>query len=178
MIKSKVTEQSKGRVSQRTGRILRIFEEAVAGTLMVALFALLVFQVVSRYIFGNPAPWTEELSRFVFIWMIFIGAAYLASQNKHLAVTMLSDILPSGPRKLLMRFIGAVTALGAFIVAYQGLGFVERTATLLSPGAGLPMAVVYVACVIGFALIGIHAVVVVFTGGVDTDDEELLEVTP
>lgn len=177
-MKSDVPDKRGGRLVRHAGRVLCIAEEVIAVAFMVSLFALLFFQVVSRYVFGNPAPWTEELSRFVFIWMIFIGAAYLASQNQHLAVTMISEKLSSGQRKILMRIIGAVTAVGAFIVAYQGLGFVERTADLLSPGAGIPMAVVYVACVIGFGLICIHSIVLVVTGGVGTDDDALLEVTP
>ncbi len=62
------------------------FVELFAASLVVVMTGLVFFQVTNRYIFESPIPWTEEVSRIIFIWITYIGA-YIALKTKaHIAV--------------------------------------------------------------------------------------------
>lgn len=68
--------------------------DRLLGTFLVILLVLMViavlWQVFSRYIANSPSSFTEELARFLFIWIGILGAAYASGQQTHLAI----DILP------------------------------------------------------------------------------------
>ena len=58
--------------------IIRLIDKALAGTLIIAMVSILltvIWQVVSRYVLKDPASVTEELSRFILIWIGILGAA-------------------------------------------------------------------------------------------------------
>jgi TRAP-type C4-dicarboxylate transport system permease small subunit len=58
--------------------------QIVAGTLLLALFALNVAQIAMRYFAGFAWIWLPDFSRFLFIWLVFIGASVLVARNGHL----------------------------------------------------------------------------------------------
>ena len=55
----------------------------LAGSLVLTVFVVVLFQVVMRYLFERPNPWTEELSRFGFIWLSMLGAALAVELRTH-----------------------------------------------------------------------------------------------
>lgn len=66
----------------------------ILGIFLVILMALMVlsvlWQIFSRYLMNSPSSFTEELARYLFIWIGILGAAYASGQQTHLAI----DILP------------------------------------------------------------------------------------
>lgn len=89
--------------------------------LSVFLVVCVVWQVLSRYIFSAPSTITDELSRYLFMWVAMIGAAYTTGQKRHLAIDLLVMKL-SGKRKLLVEiFIQiAITAFAVIVLIYGG----------------------------------------------------------
>jgi len=63
------------------------------------LFALLLavasLQVMARYLFRTPIPWTEELARFLLVWVCFLGAASVTRRKLHISVEFLSGRYPA-----------------------------------------------------------------------------------
>ena len=70
------------------------FERYITGVLMAWVVFWIFFQVLSRYVFKS-IYWsgTEELARYSYIWMIFLGAALLSRDNAHLKVDILKGII-------------------------------------------------------------------------------------
>ena len=60
---------------EKLNRILVAIETFVAGSLLLIVFLVVLSQVVMRYLFAQPNPWSEELSRFCFIWLSMLGAS-------------------------------------------------------------------------------------------------------
>ena len=60
-------------------------------TICLSVFLVVcdVWQVLSRYIFSAPSTITDELSRYLFMWVAMIGAAYTTGQKRHLAIDLL-----------------------------------------------------------------------------------------
>ncbi|AJR06153.1 TRAP transporter small permease [Photobacterium gaetbulicola] len=116
----------------------------------VSLSTFLVFcviwQVISRYIIGKPSTITDELARYLFMWVALIGAAYTTGLKRHLAIDLLTMKL-SGKRKLFNEiFIQLAIAVFAFVVlVYGGTNLALKTLSTgqVTPALGWEMGYIY-----------------------------------
>ena len=114
--------------------------------LMTAMVASVVWQVLSRYLFVVPAAWTEELARFLLIWIGMLGAAYAYRQGSHLGIDLLASKLAASGRQRLHGIVHAVCLLfAAGVLVVGGGSLVSMTWELrqYSAAMGLPIAYVY-----------------------------------
>jgi len=117
---------------------------ALLSLLMGLAVANVVWQVVSRYVLGDPSSFTDELARYLLVWIGLLGAAYGVGQRMHLAV----DLLPArlGAR---MSWLAecCVIAFAVAVPIWGGLRLVSLTGALgqTSAALGIPLAAVYVA---------------------------------
>lgn len=124
-------------------------DKFVAGVLIFLMGIMVVnvtWQVVSRYIFQNPSSFTDELSRFMLIWLGMLGAAYVAGQDQHLAIDILPQKLVGKSRAKLMIFIYSLVLLFAFLVMVLGgsnLVYITYILGQKSATLQLPLAYVY-----------------------------------
>jgi TRAP-type C4-dicarboxylate transport system permease small subunit len=90
-------------------------EFMLIGLLMVAIFAFLMLNVVSRAV-GSPVIWVDEAAVFLMIWVAFFGASLALAKREHLAVTLLSDMLNGRIRIFLSLLVDA--SLFAFFAIF------------------------------------------------------------
>lgn len=69
-------------------------EEVVLVVLFVVLVAAIFLQVVARYIFNNSPSWTEELGKYAFVWLSWIGISIGAKKGEHIKITALTERFP------------------------------------------------------------------------------------
>ncbi|MBC7006438.1 TRAP transporter small permease [Photobacterium sp. BZF1] len=132
----------------------------------VSLSTFLVFcviwQVISRYIIGKPSTITDELARYLFMWVALIGAAYTTGLKRHLAIDLLTMKL-SGKRKLFNEiFIQLAIAVFAFIVlVYGGTNLAMKTLATgqVTPALGWEMGFIYFCLPISGALMIFYSVI-------------------
>ncbi|MBO6259064.1 MAG: TRAP transporter small permease subunit [Succinivibrio sp.] len=74
-------------------RLLEWVLSRAAALLLISMTALVIIQVVSRYLFQSPTAFTEEIVRYTLIWTGFIGAAYAFSTRQHMALIFFRDKL-------------------------------------------------------------------------------------
>ncbi|HEY8472364.1 MAG TPA: TRAP transporter small permease [Natronosporangium sp.] len=146
-------------------RVLRAANNALtalARWLAVALTAALVMvvtgNVFARYVLQTGLPWVEELSRMLFVWVVFLGACVAMQHRGHLAITFLSDRLPTLPRKLLIWVTNLLTAV--FLVAMTVGGWRLAEATL---AFGTQTPAMRVSLAWGFAAIPVAGVIMLIT---------------
>lgn len=96
-------------------------EELFCATFMSVTVALLFFQVVYRYGFGKAIAWTEELSRFSFLFMVYLGTSLAAKQGRHIRVTAQFKILPPALRKYFVLLADLIWLLFNVIVVIEGI---------------------------------------------------------
>lgn len=92
-------------------RFLHRLEEAFLVALFLLALGALTAQLASRYFLEVQFPWTEELARLTFTWIVFFGAAYAMRTGGLIAVTMLLDAMPDkmrNPVAMAMHLAGAV----------------------------------------------------------------------
>ncbi|WP_404330317.1 TRAP transporter small permease [Mesobacillus maritimus] len=139
-------------------KVLKSFNKSIEYLLMllVALMVIsCVWQVLSRYIFGQASAQTEELMRYAIIWVSVIGGAYVYGEKGHLAITYFSDKLNQALAKAVSILIDAsISIFSAIVLIYGGYKIVTATMIQISPGMGLPMGYMYMALPIaGFMFI-------------------------
>ncbi len=116
---------------------------------MAATVAILIvpvaLQVVSRYTALIPAwIWTEELSRFLFIWMIMLGSMIGVREGTHFVVDVLPRLAPR-PAAFLQIVTNLLVLAFALVFAWWGIEFVRFGWDQASELAELPMVFIFVA---------------------------------
>lgn len=97
----------------------------ISGVLFVVMVAIVTWQVFTRQVLGNSAPWTEEAARYTFVVLAIFTAAYVFAERGHIAVEMLVEKFSPGLQKamvvliegIIIFFFGAVFVLGGWLVA-------------------------------------------------------------
>lgn len=134
--------------------------DTALGWLLAALmgFAVLnvLWQVFTRYVLDSPSQYTDELARYLLVWIGLLGASYALGKRMHLAVDLLPNYLTGRPRLLLNAGIDTLVLLFAlFVMVIGGLRLVSLTLMLEQTSAALrvPLGYVYLALPISGALI-------------------------
>lgn len=124
--------------------------DSVLGKVLVLIMAVMVinvlWQVFTRYVTGNPSSFTDELARFLMIWIGVLGAAYVSGKNLHVAI----DILPlrqtektQKKLKIIVTILIILFVLFAFVIGGSRLVYISYVLGQQSPALQLPLAVVY-----------------------------------
>ncbi len=113
-----------------------------------------------RYLFDNSLSWSEELARYLFIWMTYIGISYGVKKNRHIKVDVALKLFPQKLRgyvvllsDIIFMVFAAVIVYESFALSMKIFGFKQT-----SPAMGLPMGIVYLAPVTGFAITALRLV--------------------
>jgi TRAP-type C4-dicarboxylate transport system permease small subunit len=132
--------------------------DAVMTLMMIVMGGSVVLQVASRYIFNRPTSWSEELARYLFVWITFLGAAVVIRKRRHVDVTVLTDRLPPGAAKVvyLVSDVAVLFMLGALTWAGAGLAIMAHRQ--LSAAMDLPMSLAYSAMPVGTGLMFVFLV--------------------
>lgn len=70
---------------------MKIILERFNAIILTAMFLTTLFQVIARVILGISSVWSEELARFLYVWMVFLGAALITKDDEHIRVGVLTD---------------------------------------------------------------------------------------
>ena len=132
------------------------YRKAVAGSLVLAVFAVVLLQVTMRYLFERPNPWSEELSRFCFIWLSMIGASLALESQSHFVFDLAVTTLPRRPRIWAHRCSTGIVAAAAFGFITLGFGLVHLAHGQRSAALGLPLAWVYASVPVAGILMLLH----------------------
>ena len=114
--------------------------------LMILMTLDVLWGVFTRYVLANQASWSEELARFLLIWIGILGAAYASGQKMHLAIDLLSPKLNDQNKKIIQLLIKGLIILFAFLVLVVGgsrLIYISHTLGQTSAALRLPMTIVY-----------------------------------
>jgi TRAP-type C4-dicarboxylate transport system permease small subunit len=114
--------------------------------LMAVITVNVLWQVFSRFILQNPSSFTEELARYMLIWIGILGAAYVAGQKLHLAIDLLSTKLQGKSKSFLEIFIQlCIFVFSFFVMVVGGIRLVYITLELnqISAALQIPLGYVY-----------------------------------
>lgn len=122
-----------------------LLEWTVVMLLSVMLLSVL-WGVLTRYIFADQSPWTDELARFMLIWVSILGAAYISGKNAHIAIDLLPASLSRKKKLVLEMITGVIISIFVFFIfLVGGLRYIYISFKLGQTSAALeiPMGFVY-----------------------------------
>ena len=123
----------------------------------IALVVCLLISIFFRYVIGQALSWPEELSMFLFTWLVLLTSSLGVREGFHVRLSILFERLPSPIRKVLARLITlAITAFGAILI-YSGNDLVVRAAGHLSATIGYPLEIINCSTSVCGALIVVHS---------------------
>lgn len=142
----------------------KVLDRSLA-TLVAILMAVLVvdvlWQVFTRFILGDPSSWTEEMARYLMIWVGLIGAAYAAGRRMHLSVDLLPGKLTGNRAHILCILIESFVLIFALAALFAGglrLVWVMLTLGQTSASLQLPLGYVYLAVPLSGLFIAWYAI--------------------
>ncbi|MDR1578861.1 MAG: TRAP transporter small permease [Synergistaceae bacterium] len=143
-------------------RLLKFLDDKLEMVLCVVLMSfmssLLAVQVFMRYVMGNSLSWSEELARYVFIWLVYIGVSYGAKIMKHIRIEAALGLFPKESRPFVMLAGDVIFLCFSLFICYTAWGVLQRQIRLnqISPAMGMPLWIVYAAPMVGFGLCSVR----------------------
>ncbi|WP_373236374.1 TRAP transporter small permease [Cohaesibacter celericrescens] len=138
----------------------KYFEISISVFLLLFMTALIAMQVFMRYVMGESLSWSEELARYVFIWLIYLMISYSAREMKHIKIDAALSLFPQSWQRW-------VILLGDVLFLAFALFIVQTTYSLVlkqmmldqrSTALAIPMWMIYAAPGVGFGLTAIRQV--------------------
>ena len=149
----------------------KVFQVMLA-TLMAVMVLCVTWQIVSRYVLDNPSSWTEELARFLLIWIGLLGGSYAFHKRMHLGLDLLAERLSGRSLILQHRILNLVVIFfAATVLVGGGAMLIDLTYELrqYSPALDIPMAYVYVSLPLSGAMLIFYALVALARGPGEAD---------
>ena len=122
-------------------------------TASVVMVLVTLAQVIFRYVLAAPLPWSEELARYCFVWIVFLGGAVGLSRGTHLGVDLLVNAFPEVARRRFDALTNTLVAIFAATVIYASLPVLNINMFQRSPALGIQMSYIYMAIPISMGII-------------------------
>ncbi len=122
-------------------------------TLVLLAILLLVVggQVFSRYALNHSLFWSEELARYLFIYLVFLGSAIVLRRNGHIQVSFFVERLPPGIRRAIAVLVDLLLLWFTATVLVQSIRLASMVGTVLTAAMEIPWTFVYLGIVLGMA---------------------------
>jgi len=138
--------------------------------IMAVMVLNVLWQVFTRFVIGTPSSFTDELARYLMIWVGVLGAAYISGRKMHVAIDLLPTKLNKEGQIKLKIFVNILIILfciGALIIGGLRLVYITYILEQYSPALQIPLALVYL-------VIPISGILIVFYKISDITNKQLL----
>ena len=147
----------------RAIRLLAVLSEVLRRTAsafcLVAMSVIVcdvLFGIVARVVMKQPPVWTEELARYLFVWVTFLGATAIYSTGENIVVDLILRIVPPRAVRYLSVFAHVVVGVIALFMVTQGISIIERTMAQRSSVMQLSFGLIYSAIPISGTILIVH----------------------
>ena len=155
--------------------ILEKIQRTILAVSVPVMVLVMIYQVILRYVFSNSNAWSEELTRYLFIFNVMMASAIAVRRNSHLQIDILINCF--SPKLKRIFTIGA-TLVG---LVFLGMLFIYcldlcgQAAGNISPGVGISMSIPYAAMPIGIVLMILTSIEVVLKNIDELRNKEVAE---
>lgn len=135
-------------------------EEYLMFYLSIVMVGIIFIQVIMRYVFNSSILWSEELARYCFIWIVFIGASYGIKKDSHIKIDVLLNVVNEKFKRALTWISLLVFLIFALILIVSGYQVTEQVMAWnqLSPALRMPMWMINLAIPVGMVLVLIRII--------------------
>ncbi len=123
---------------------------------LFVMFLVVVYQVFMRDVLTKPPTWSDELARYLYIYLVFLGAAHISRKQAHIRADFLPAKMQDRPRALLLLVHEVVIVAFLLYVFWSGVVFYDFYHKIPSPAMELPSGYLVIMVPIACALMLIH----------------------
>jgi TRAP-type C4-dicarboxylate transport system permease small subunit len=136
--------------------VLRLLEEVVPSAATFVMLVVVLYQVFMRYVLNRPPTWSDELARYLYIWMVFLGAARVSRRGTHITMEYLPARLRGRARSGLLLAHEALIVATLLYILGSSLVYYRFYARIPSPAMELPSAYLIVVLPVSGVLMLFH----------------------
>jgi TRAP-type C4-dicarboxylate transport system permease small subunit len=114
-------------------------------TFSISMVLIIFAQVITRYLFKTPLSWSEELARYIFIWVIFLGTAVAVGKNNHIVIDFIIRYLPERYKVFGDLVVNVIIAIYLVIITYSSYKVLPVVASSLTSALQISYSYVYAA---------------------------------
>lgn len=128
--------------------------------LMFLMSIIIFIQVVMRYVFHSSLTWSEELARYLFVWLVYFSVAYTAKKEAHIRIDAAINVYPKKARPYVEIISETIVLVFAVFIAITSVTVFQKISASgqVSPALQVPMQFIYAAPLVGFVLTAIRQV--------------------
>ena len=141
--------------------IINHIEETVTLLLFLIMSINMFLQVFSRFVLKNPFRFPEELARFTYVWIVFLGSSIAIKDNRHINIDYFRDRLPKNIRFLAHLVTDFFSVVLIIFVIIWGIKFTKFSHIMRSSALELPMSYLAASLPLGFSFCLIRSVIVI-----------------
>ena len=134
-------------------------EETALVAMFVAMVGIIFFQVIMRYVFNNSLSWSEELGKFLFVWISWLGISIGHKRKEHIRITLLVDKLPHKLKMICEAASELILIVICGITMYYGVIMLGIQKNVPYAGIKISTSWGYLSLVLGCGIFIIRAVV-------------------
>ncbi|MDV2685244.1 TRAP transporter small permease [Alkalihalophilus lindianensis] len=163
-------------------KLLKWIDEHIEEVLLigfsVVMVAVIAAQVFMRHVMESSLSWSEELARYCFIWLVYLGISYGVKKQRHIKVDVVLLLLKGKAKIALAMFANLLFLSFAIFVIIYGYDIAQRLLAFgqTSPALHIPMGLVYMATPIGMGLTAIRLIQQLIKQGKTLFGDESFEV--
>lgn len=143
------------KVIHYTSKTLEFFVVAILATMSCLVF----LNVILRYGFNSSINITEEVSRYLFVWLTFLGAVLAFNGNQHVRVTILTARLSTSKQRLLQLLTDSLMLFCCYLIIQGSLIQFQLNLDNIAPISGIPTGITYLAGLIAASLIALLLII-------------------
>ncbi len=145
-------------ILKKTSDVLNTVVEYVIAALMGLMTIVVFVQVVCRLTSGS-LPWSEELARYMMIYLVYVGASVGVKYGNHIAVEFVASLLPEKFQRVLEILVNLLCLLCFILLLRYGMNIVNITMLQKSPAMQIPMGWAYFALVLGGGIMFVQCLI-------------------
>ena len=134
-------------------------EEMLLVILLAAIVLVMLYQIVRRYLFNSSLSWSEELGKFLFVWISWMGISLGQREGEHIKITMLTDRLPFRLAQIVNIISDIVVIIICAVIFYYGVELVVAQGNVPYAGIKISTSWGYLAVVLGCGLMILRTLV-------------------
>jgi len=143
-------------ILKRISSSINIFSSVLITIFLSAMVIIVLLQVFYRFVLNNALPWPEEISRYLMIWITFLGSGIACKYGEHIGVNFIRNKIQKKYQFIIQSTINCCILIFLAFCIWKGLILFKYTSNQLSPASRISMAWAYASVPIGCAIMFIH----------------------
>ncbi len=145
-------------VAKQIHTLLCQLEEGIIVILLLAMMGLSCVQIFLRYVLDSGLLWVDPLLRQMVLWSGLLGAVVTTRKGKHIAMDIVSHLLPPGAKPWLAMINNLFSGLVCLVLAYSAVSFVHNESAFSGDRTllGMPSWIMNIIFPLSFGLMALH----------------------